>query len=129
MPLNWPKLQIVLSHWKKKMFIGLILLILLATGFLTIQRMTSHDCLWSFGYGSNMDVKALEAKKHVKVLGNYENISNCWVIMKHLKIRPKSKLWVINYLHCEKYFQSLIEHISYIWNEPKQLDNFLCYKD
>lgn len=27
------------------------------------------DSVWSFGYGSNMDVKALEAKKHVKVLG------------------------------------------------------------
>jgi hypothetical protein len=25
--------------------------------------------LWSFGYGSNMDVKALEAKKHVKIIG------------------------------------------------------------
>jgi hypothetical protein len=30
---------------------------------------STEDCLWSFGYGSNMDVKALEAKKHVKVLG------------------------------------------------------------
>jgi hypothetical protein len=30
---------------------------------------TTEDCLWSFGYGSNMDVKALEAKKHVKILG------------------------------------------------------------
>ena len=28
-----------------------------------------EDCLWSFGYGSNMDVKALESKKHVKVIG------------------------------------------------------------
>lgn len=34
-------------------------------------RMTSNISIWSFGYGSNMDVKALEAKKHVKVLGNY----------------------------------------------------------
>ena len=25
--------------------------------------------LWSFGYGSNMDVKALETKKHVKIKG------------------------------------------------------------
>ena len=25
--------------------------------------------MWSFGYGSNMDVTALQAKKHVKVLG------------------------------------------------------------
>ena len=25
--------------------------------------------VWSFGYGSNMDVKALETKKHVKILG------------------------------------------------------------
>ena len=33
--------------------------------------MTSNISIWSFGYGSNMDVKALEAKKHVKVLGNY----------------------------------------------------------
>ena len=27
--------------------------------------------IWSFGYGSNMDVKALEARKGVKVLGKY----------------------------------------------------------
>ena len=32
---------------------------------------TSTISIWSFGHGSNMDVKALEAKKHVKVLGNY----------------------------------------------------------
>ena len=25
--------------------------------------------LWSFGYGSNMDVTALQAKKHVKIKG------------------------------------------------------------
>ena len=25
--------------------------------------------IWSFGYGSNMDVKALEARKKVQVLG------------------------------------------------------------
>lgn len=30
---------------------------------------SNEDCLWSFGYGSNMDVKALESKKHVKVIG------------------------------------------------------------
>ena len=28
-----------------------------------------EEYLWSFGYGSNMDVKALEAKKHVKIKG------------------------------------------------------------
>ncbi len=28
-----------------------------------------QEVVWSFGYGSNMDVKALEAKKHVKVVG------------------------------------------------------------
>ena len=27
---------------------------------------------WSFGYGSNMDVTALRAKKHVKVLGKLD---------------------------------------------------------
>jgi len=31
-----------------------------------------NDCLWSFGYGSNMDVTALEAKKGVKVIGKVE---------------------------------------------------------
>ena len=31
-------------------------------------NMTS-ETIWSFGYGSNMDVVALEAKKKVKVLG------------------------------------------------------------
>jgi hypothetical protein len=36
---------------------------------------TTEDCLWSFGYGSNMDVKALEAKKHVKILG--KNLHPC----------------------------------------------------
>ncbi len=30
----------------------------------------AEETIWSFGYGSNMDVKALEAKKHVKVIGN-----------------------------------------------------------
>ena len=35
-------------------------------------RMTSSSStIWSFGFGSNMDVKALEAKKHVKVLGKF----------------------------------------------------------
>ena len=29
------------------------------------------ETIWSFGYGSNMDVKALEARKGVKVLGKY----------------------------------------------------------
>ena len=29
----------------------------------------AQETIWSFGYGSNMDVKALEAKKHVKVIG------------------------------------------------------------
>ena len=27
--------------------------------------------MWSFGYGSNMDVTALRAKKHVNVLGKF----------------------------------------------------------
>ncbi len=36
----------------------------------TAKRMAStQETIWSLGYGSNMDVKALEAKKHVKVLG------------------------------------------------------------
>ena len=30
---------------------------------------TEEGYLWSFGYGSNMDVKALETKKHVKIKG------------------------------------------------------------
>ena len=30
---------------------------------------TNEECLWSFGYGSNMDVTALESKKRVKVIG------------------------------------------------------------
>ena len=29
----------------------------------------ASETIWSFGYGSNMDVVALEAKKKVKVLG------------------------------------------------------------
>ena len=29
------------------------------------------ETIWSFGYGSNMDIKALEARKGVKVLGKY----------------------------------------------------------
>ena len=29
----------------------------------------ASETIWSFGYGSNMDVKALEAKKKVQVLG------------------------------------------------------------
>ena len=32
-------------------------------------NMASETTIWSFGYGSNMDVVALEAKKKVKVLG------------------------------------------------------------
>ena len=31
----------------------------------------ASDTIWSFGYGSNMDVVAMEAKKSVKVLGEY----------------------------------------------------------
>ena len=37
-----------------------------------INRQTvnmASETIWSFGYGSNMDVVALEAKKKVKVLG------------------------------------------------------------
>ena len=34
---------------------------------------SNEETIWSFGYGSNMDVKALEAKKHVKVIGKYFN--------------------------------------------------------
>ena len=37
-------------------------------GLPSIFKMASN--IWSFGYGSNMDVKALEAKKHVNILGN-----------------------------------------------------------
>ena len=29
----------------------------------------ASETIWSFGYGSNMDVVAMEAKKKVKVLG------------------------------------------------------------
>ena len=36
----------------------------------------AEETIWSFGYGSNMDVKALEAKKHVKVIGKYLSISS-----------------------------------------------------
>ena len=37
-----------------------------------INRQTlnmASETIWSFGYGSNMDVVAMEAKKKVKVLG------------------------------------------------------------
>lgn len=36
----------------------------------------AEETIWSFGYGSNMDVKALEAKKHVKVIGKYKYLSS-----------------------------------------------------
>ena len=37
-----------------------------------INRQTvnmASETIWSFGYGSNMDVVAMEAKKKVKVIG------------------------------------------------------------
>ena len=34
-----------------------------------IVMSANEECLWSFGYGSNMDVTALESKKRVKVIG------------------------------------------------------------
>ena len=43
-----------------------------ASGLRFINRQTvnmASETIWSFGYGSNMDVVALEAKKKVKVLG------------------------------------------------------------
>ena len=45
---------------------------------------SDSDTIWSFGYGSNMDVVAMEAKKSVKVLGKYVprtyNKVKCWFI-------------------------------------------------
>ena len=35
----------------------------------------ASETIWSFGYGSNMDVVALEAKKKVKVLGKLLQLS------------------------------------------------------
>ena len=35
----------------------------------SFQRIMATNPIWSFGYGSNMDVKSLEARKHVKVIG------------------------------------------------------------
>ena len=43
-----------------------------------INRQTvnmASETIWSFGYGSNMDVVALEAKKKVKVLGKLLQLS------------------------------------------------------
>lgn len=47
-----------------------VLILGLSGLFSAHKKMASQEeCLWSFGYGSNMDVKALESKKDVKVLG------------------------------------------------------------
>ena len=66
------------------MVFGLIGILVLTTSYFSVNKTVldknlvldkkmsatlDEDCLWSLGYGSNMDVKALEAKKHVKVLG------------------------------------------------------------
>jgi len=31
--------------------------------------MSENELIWSFGYGSNMDVASVEGKKNIKVLG------------------------------------------------------------
>jgi hypothetical protein len=54
------------------MVLGLtaILILVFSNLFSAHKKMTEQEnCLWSFGYGSNMDVKALESKKDVEVLG------------------------------------------------------------
>ena len=45
----------------------------------------AEETIWSFGYGSNMDVKALEAKKHVKVIGNIVLIVVLSSFQKHVQ--------------------------------------------
>jgi hypothetical protein len=66
------------------MAFGLIGILVLTANYFSINKISQEnkmsanlddDCLWSLGYGSNMDVKALEAKKHVKVLGKLRNLS------------------------------------------------------
>ena len=65
------------------MVFGLIGIVVLTTSYFCMNKTVldkkmsatlDEDCLWSLGYGSNMDVKALEAKKHVKVLGKFQLI-------------------------------------------------------
>ena len=60
------------------MVFGMIGILVLTTSYFYVNKTTpgikmsttlDDDCLWSLGYGSNMDVTALEAKKGVKVLG------------------------------------------------------------
>ena len=47
----------------------------------------AEETIWSFGYGSNMDVKALEAKKHVKVIGKYLSSSSRSLLTVFLRFR------------------------------------------
>ena len=45
---------------------------IITVSFTQVKMSSEEDgYLWSFGYGSNMDVKALQAKKHVKIKGKF----------------------------------------------------------
>ena len=43
--------------------------VIIAHSLTQFNMSAEEGYLWSFGYGSNMDVKALETKKHVKIKG------------------------------------------------------------
>jgi len=65
--------------------------------FKTVYRMA--ETIWSFGYGSNMNVNALEAKKHVKILD-----STAAILKDH---RMAFNIGGIH--HVEPYFAGLVE--------------------
>ena len=66
------------------------------SGLRFINRQTvnmASETIWSFGYGSNMDVVALEAKKKVKVLGKlfYSIIVGIICLIDELRVELKLK--------------------------------------
>jgi hypothetical protein len=66
------------------------------SGLRFINRQTvnmASETIWSFGYGSNMDVVAMEAKKKVKVLGKlvYSIIVGIICLIDELRVELKLK--------------------------------------
>ncbi|ESO93557.1 hypothetical protein LOTGIDRAFT_232618 [Lottia gigantea] len=51
-------------------------------------KMASQDTMWSFGYGSNMDVKAVETKKKVKIIDHTAAILKGWKLAFNLSGIP-----------------------------------------
>ena len=53
--------------------------VIIAVSFTQFKMFSEEDgYLWSFGYGSNMDVKALQTKKHVEIKGKFAERSVCF---------------------------------------------------